>query len=64
MSFVIESKLSCDKTIPINIKTQPKYPLPLIISLRSKAPPIALKTYSVEKTMDANVGSDSFCPRI
>jgi hypothetical protein len=42
--------------MPINIKAQPIYPPTLIISLRIIAPPIALNTDSVEKTIDAKGG--------
>ena len=51
---MISSIVICDRIIPIKIKTHPAYPLPLIISCRIKAPPTALNTDSVEKTIDAN----------
>ena len=46
--------------IPTNIRTQPTYPLAVMTSWRISAPPTALKSDSVERIIEAEVGSASF----
>ena len=48
---------TCERRIPPKISTQPIYAGADIFSLRIIAPPIAENTASVERIMDADVGS-------